>query len=165
MRRKRFEETDQEYLDAVLGAGDRVLARMAVVVGMFVALLFLCSLFASAAVKPCNASRVTAGDCTNASTQTILLYAIPTADLLEFADDLAELYGWPTITCTAADVAASPARCSAGQIGQPVTTPETKTAFANRMLGEEIRRRVFQRRKRLNAAAGEATAVNPPAIE
>lgn len=133
-----------------------------------VALGLLCAVLAmpaSAAVKPCNASRVTAGDCTNASTQTILLYAVPTADLLEFADDLAEVYGWPTITCTAADVAATPPRCAVGQIGQPVTTPETKTAFANRMLGEELRRRVFQRRKRLAAAAAEAGAVNPAAIE
>jgi hypothetical protein len=117
------------------------------------------------AVRTCNASRVSAGDCTSAGTQTILLFAFATADLLELADELAEQYGWPTITCAAADVAASPARCTSGQLGQVVTTPETKTQFGNRMLTEEFRRRILTRRKRLAAAAAEAAAAQPAAIE
>jgi hypothetical protein len=117
------------------------------------------------AVKACNASRVSAGDCTSAGTQTILLFAFATADLLELADEIAEQYGWPTITCTAADVAASPVRCTSGQLGQVVTTPETKTQFGNRMLTEEFRRRIHNRRKRLAAASAEAGAPLPGAIE
>lgn len=118
------------------------------------------------AVKTCTAARVTAGDCPGTGgPYTILLFAFPTADLLELADELAEHYGWPIITCTAADAAATPARCVAGQIGQEVTTPETKTQFGNRMIAEELRRRVFSRRKRLAAAAAEAGATNPAAIE
>ncbi|HEY3492597.1 MAG TPA: hypothetical protein VGK43_06570 [Solirubrobacterales bacterium] len=115
------------------------------------------------AIKACNASRVSAGDCTSAGTQTILLYAFETTVLVEFADELAELYGWPTIVCTSADVTAG--RCSSGQLGQAVTTPETKNQFANRMLSEEIRRRVHNRRKRLAAAAAEAGATQPGAID
>lgn len=134
---------------------------------LFLVALALVALAArsDAAIKACNASRVTAGDCTSAGTQTILMYAIDTTVLVEFADDLAEFYGWPTIICTAADAAASPARCSAGQIGQAVTTPETKNQFANRMLGEEIRRRIHNRRKRLAATSAEAGATQPGAIE
>ena len=131
--------------------------------GCFLVWVLLQAFPAQAAVKACNASRVTAGDCTNASTQTILLYALPTADLVEFGDELAESYGWPTITCVAADVTAG--RCSAGQLGQAVTTPETKTAFANRMLGAEIQRRILNRRKRLAATSAESAAATPAAIE
>jgi hypothetical protein len=126
--------------------------------------LALAALPLGAATKTCNASRISAGDCA-ATSQTILLYALDTSFLLELADDLAELYGWPIIVCTAADVAASPARCSAGQIGQSVTTPETKNAFASRMLSEELRRRVHNRRKRLAATAAESGAAQPAAIE
>lgn len=130
----------------------------------FVLLAAALALPAHAAIKTCNAARISAGDCA-ATSQTILLYAIDTSLLVEFADDLAEQYGWPTITCTAADVAASPARCTAGQIGQSVTTPETKNQFANRMLGEEIRRRIHNRRKRLAATAAESGAAQPAAME
>jgi hypothetical protein len=116
-----------------------------------------------AAIKARNASRVTVGDCTSAGTQTILLYAFDTTVLQDFADDLAELYGYPTIVCQSADVTAG--RCTSGQIGQAVTTPESKNAFANWMLSEEFRRRIHNRRKRLAASAAEAGATQPGAIE
>lgn len=128
-------------------------------------LLAAVSVPARPAVKACNAARVSAGDCTSAGTQTILLFAFATADLVELADDLAELHGWPTIVCTAADVAASPARCTSGQLGQVVTTPETRTQFGNRMLTEEFRRRISARRKRLAAAAAEAGTAPPATID
>lgn len=118
------------------------------------------------AVKTCTAARITAGDCPGTGGPfTIILFAFPTADLLELADEIAEQYGWPTIVCTAADVAAAPSRCTSGQLGQVVTTPETKTQFGNRMLSEEFRRRIFSRRKRLAAATAEAAATNPAAID
>ena len=118
------------------------------------------------AVKACNASRVTAGDCPGTGGPfTILLFAFPTTDLVELADEIAEQYGWPTITCTAADVSATSPRCTSGQLGQVVTTPETKTQFGNRMLTEEFRRRILTRRKRLAAAAAEAGATQPGVIE
>ncbi len=132
---------------------------------LLVILAFAGVLPARPAVKACTAARVTAGDCSSTSTQTILLFAFSTAELLELADDVADAYGWPTITCTAADVAATPSRCTSGQIGQVVTTPETKTQFGNRMLAEEFRRRIAARRKRLAAAAAEAGTAQPVAIE
>lgn len=125
----------------------------------------MCAAGAQAAVKACNAARVSAGDCTNAATQTIILYAFATADLVDLAEDLAELHGWPTLVCTAADVAASPARCAANQIGQVVATPETKTQFGNRKLGEELRQRIFNRRKRLAATAAANATSQPVPIE
>jgi hypothetical protein len=136
--------------------------RLALVLALVLAVIFASP--SQAAIKACNASRISAGDCA-ATSQTIILFAFPTAELVELADDIAELYGWPTIICTAADAAASPARCTAGQIGQPVTTPESKNAFANRMLGEEIRRRIHNRRKRLAATSAEAAATQPAAID
>jgi hypothetical protein len=133
--------------------------RIIILCAALSALLFV--LPGHGAIKTCNASRISAGDC--ASGDTIILYAIPTTVLLELADDIAEQYGWPSITCAQADVTAG--RCSAGQLGSVVTTPETKNNFANRMISEELRRRVHNRRKRLAAAAAEAGAAQPGAIE
>jgi hypothetical protein len=133
--------------------------RLTVLAVALAALFF--ALPSHAAIKTCNAARISAGDCV--SGDTIVLFAIPTAVLLELADDIAEQYGWPSITCAQADVTAG--RCSAGQLGSVVTTPESKNNFANRMISEELRRRVHNRRKRLAAAAAEAAAAQPGAIE
>lgn len=129
---------------------------------LLLAALILAVAPASAAVKACTTARVTAGDCPSTS-QTLVMYAIDTTVLTEVADEIADVYGWPSIICTETDITAG--RCAAGQLGQRFTTAETKNNFANRKLGELIRAYVVSRRKRLAAAAAEAGVALPGAIE
>jgi len=126
------------------------------------ALLLLLAIPAGAAVKTCTAARVTAGDCPSTS-QTLLMFAVDTTVLTEIADEIADVYGWPSIICTDGDVTAG--RCTAGQLGTRFTTAETKNNFANRKVGELIRSYVMARRLRLAAAAAEAGVSKPGAIE
>lgn len=120
--------------------------------------LLLLAAPAGAGIMPCDAAAQAAGYCDNPA-QVILYYTLDRAWLDKLVDDVSEQFGYPTIRCLPADVTAG--RCTSVQIGQAVTTPETKQAFANRMFGFLLAQRVYLRDKRL-AAEAAAAAVSPP---
>lgn len=117
---------------------------------------------AAAASRTCTSQMVLSGLC--ASTNQILLgWAVPPGIAAELEAEMCERFGYPMIPCAAPDVAAG--RCTSGQLGQTVPTPETRGAFAQRMLGEMLRNLVRERRVRTAQDAARAGVADPGAIE
>lgn len=128
---------------------------------IFSILVMLAAAPSRAIVVACDAASQASGYCT--PPEKLLCYGVDPAWLAKLVADVNEQFGYPTITCAPADVAA--ARCTSGQLGMAVTTPETAEQFANRMFGVLLALRVYERDKRIAAATAAASVTVPQPID
>ena len=98
---------------------------------------------ASGLVKACDQAMKDAGEC-NTLGASVMIFEIDPAMETDLVDSVGEQFAYPNIVCAPADVAAG--RCSGGQLGLTVITPETKKQFAARMISNLLALRVYNRR-------------------
>jgi hypothetical protein len=84
------------------------------------AIALVCLLFAPLAAH----AVVTTNNLGNGSTQIIMTYTVATTNLVDIRDDTCRGLGWTaTILCAQPQVTAG--QCTAGQLGQQITNPQT----------------------------------------